>query len=115
LDPPAEGLVSFAARAPLAGAAFLRGLDDDLARCAGSIEAGRAIEGGQALRIESELFYKSEDAASRAAASLRSLLDRLATQPGRFQSLTNSVKLAREAEVLRLRASVPFAMLADVH
>jgi len=40
---------------------------------------------------------------------------RLARAAGPLRTIADSVKLAREAEVLRLRASVPFAVLAELH
>jgi hypothetical protein len=109
VDPPALGLASFAARTRARTGTFLHGVDEGLARCVGSLEAAQSIQ------VEAELFYTSEDGASRAAAALRSLLDRLARASGPLRTIADSVKLAREAEVLRLRASVPFAVLAELH
>jgi hypothetical protein len=125
LDPPARGLASFAGKvrpttppikvapAPATatehGSAFLREIGGGLARYAGS------IEGGDALQVEAELFYTSADGAADAAASIRSLVGRLGQSPGALQSLADSVKLARDAEVVRLHASVSFAVLAYLH
>jgi hypothetical protein len=109
LDPPAHGLVSFAVRRPERGETLFREFGEGLARCLGSVEVGQAIE------MESELLYTSEEGASRAAAALRSLLERLAHAPGPLRSVADSVKLARQAEILRLRASVPFAVLSELH
>jgi hypothetical protein len=125
LDPPAHGLASFAGRlrptapvimpAPAAltgperGAAFLREIGRGLTRYAGS------IEGGDALHIEAELFYTSADHAAEAATSVRSLVSRLGQSPGVLQSLADSVKLGRDSEVVRLRATVPFAVLGYLH
>jgi len=125
LDPPARGLASFAGRVrptapaimsaraasttPERGAAFLREIGRGLARYTGS------IEGGDALHIEAELFYTSADVAAEAAASIRSLVGRLGQSPGALQSLADSMKLGRDSEVVRLHATVSFAVLSYLH
>ena len=109
LDPPAHGLVSFAARRLARGEGVLREFGEGLARCAGSVEIGQDIE------VESELFYTSEEGASRAAAALRALSERLARASGPLRSIADSMKLARDAKILRVRASVPFAVLGELH
>jgi len=115
-DPPARGLASFAGRMPAAATAraatpapIVRRIALGLARYAGF------VEGGDALHVEIELFYASPEAAAGAASLARSLLTRLGEAAGPLRSLSDSVQLANEAEVVRVRAAVPFAVVAELH
>jgi hypothetical protein len=111
-DPPARGLASFAGRAPAVTASTtpgLRRIAQGLARYAGF------VDGGDALHVEIELFYASAEAAADAASSARSLLARLAELSAPLRSLADSVQLARDTAVVRLRAAVPFAVVAELH
>ena len=114
LDPPARGLASFAARIPAsrstASAPPALGL---IAR--GLARTSGLVDGGDAFHVEAELVYESPEAAADAAAAARSLLDRLGASRGPLQSLADSVKLAREAEVVRVRAAIPFAVVEKLH
>jgi hypothetical protein len=111
-DPPARGLASFAGRAPAVTASTtpgLRRIAQGLARYAGF------VDGGDALHVEIELFYASPETAADAASSARSLLARLAELSVPLRSLADSVQLARDTAVVRLRAAVPFAVVAELH
>ncbi len=111
LDPPARGLASFVGKSsgPPAGAAILERMARGLQRYTG------VVEGGDAIHLEAELVYTTAEAAAEAASVARSILARLADSTGPLRSLSDSVKLANEAEVVRLRAAVPFALIANAH
>jgi hypothetical protein len=112
-DPPARGLASFAGRLPAASASAtastVRRLALGLSRYAGF------VEGGDALHVETELVYGSAEAAADAASAARTVLARLGETSGALKTLSDSISLARETEVVRVRAQVPFAVVAELH
>jgi hypothetical protein len=111
LEPPLRGLASFAGRSRRSTreAGIVRAITNGLASYTGS------IDGGDAVHLETDLVYESPGDAARAAASLRSLVARLAVDRGPLRSLADSMNLAENAQVVRVRASVPFAVLAYLH
>jgi hypothetical protein len=116
-DPPARGLASFAGRISSVDASAdepattptFRRIARGLGRCSGF------VEGGDALHVEIELVYGSADAAADAVSAARSLLGRMGQAPGPLKNLADSLVLDRDAEVVRARAAVPFAVIAELH
>jgi hypothetical protein len=115
-DPPARGLASFAGRLAPGEAAnaptkipTFRRIARGLGRYSGF------VEGGDAVHVEIELVYGSPDAAAEAVSAARSLLAALAEATGPLRSLSDSVKLDRQDEIVRARATVPFAVVAELH
>jgi hypothetical protein len=111
LDPAARGLASFVGKsaAPPAGSEIVDRMSRGLARYAG------VVEGGDAIHLEAELIYTTAEGAALAASFARTLLSRLGAASSPLRSLADSVTLANEAEVVRARASVPFALMANAH
>jgi hypothetical protein len=87
----------------------LRRIAEGLSQYAGSLDAS------DALQVETELFYVSPASAEQAEAAIRSMAASLGRATGPLKSLSDSMKLRRESGVVRVRASVPFAMLAALH
>jgi hypothetical protein len=116
IDPPARGLASFAGRLPSAASNPAAPATPTFRRIArGLVRYAGFVEGGDALHAEIELFYASAEEAADAAGAARSVLTRLAEAPGPLRQLADSMELARDAAVVRLRATVPFAVVAELH
>jgi len=116
LDPPARGLVSFAGRVrggeilrATAAVGALRALTDGLIGYAGSLEERDAIE------VEASLTYVSPDRAAAAAEAGRRTAKRLAAAGGKTEKVADSIWLTEVRSSLQVRASVPFAWLAELH
>jgi hypothetical protein len=115
LDPPAQGLVSFAGRmrpsTPIAVVAqsTLRELTEGLVSYAGTIEERAAIE------VDAALTYRSVTDAKRAADKAKDAVARLGTREGTLGTMAHSVKLTEIGASLRVRVEVPFAWLAELH
>jgi len=109
LDPPARGLVAFASRAPPHTDLVPARVVDGLTRFVGS------FEGGDAIHLETELSFGSPEQGARAVASLEPIAARLGRAPQPWRSLSDSMKLARDGGVVRLRVTVPFAVLRELH
>jgi hypothetical protein len=116
LKPPAYGLASFAGRrtaAPQAIAAKLgpklRELGEGLTTYVGVVDAG------DSLNVEVWLNYVSETYAHRAADRGRSVLARLGMLGPPLGTLANSTTLVESGGSLRMKAAVPFAILAELH
>ncbi len=109
LDPPARGLVAFASRAPAIALLMPNLLAEGFTHGVGS------IEGGDAIHLETELAFASPDQAARALSALELAEARLAgaREPWRF--MADSMKLAREGNIVRLRVAVPFAIARELH
>jgi hypothetical protein len=116
LDPPARGLVSFAGRMrkggsfadDRAGGAF-RKLAEGLVDYAGSLDERDGIE------VEASLTYVSPAAALRAAERAREAVTNFAAAGGHFKTMADSVKLTELDSSLRVRATLPFAWLSQLH
>jgi hypothetical protein len=116
LDPPARGLVSFAGRiragvtlrVASASLAF-RELTNGLIGYAGSIEERDGIE------VEASLTYANAERATAAAEAAKRAQKSLAALGDKTEMIANSVKLTEVGPSLQLRASVPFAWLAELH
>jgi hypothetical protein len=115
LDPPAQGLVSFAGRMrpgtpiDVVAQSTLRELMQGLVGYTGSIEDRAAIE------VEASLSYRSATDAKRAADKAKDAVARLGAIEGTLGTVANSVKLTEIGSSLRVRAEVPFACLAELH
>jgi hypothetical protein len=115
LDPPARGLLSFAGRlrdgAPFAAApsGALRELTEGLVGYVGSIEERDAIE------VEASLSYASAKEAGRAAERAKEAALRLAAAGGSLRTMADSMQLTEVGSSLRVRVTVPFAWLGELH
>ncbi|HKQ69998.1 MAG TPA: hypothetical protein VJT73_11695, partial [Polyangiaceae bacterium] len=114
LEPPARGLVSVAGRprggVPAEGRmAWLRPVGEALAKYSASVDAGDAVQ------MEGELFYEGEEQAERARSALEAALAWAGAAGGPFRSLSDSARLARIGDVLEVRITIPFALIAAVN
>jgi len=114
LTAPVRGLVSFAGRmrglrAPANVSMGLRELADGLVQYTGSLEAD------EAFRVEADLTYASRTQAEEAAQAVRGKVERLALLGPPYRTMADSVRLTQNGEALRLRATVPFAIVATLH
>lgn len=122
LDPPARGLVSFAGRVrpgasfPAATKmSFLREWTEGLIAYSGSLDEGRASEGGGTIEIEAAFSYATTQAAEKAAAKAKALIARFVAGGGVAGTVADSVRLTELGTSLRVRGEVPFAWLAKLH
>jgi len=127
LEPPARGLVSFAGRlrggAPfgVASTGIMRGLGDGLVGYAGSLEeaeSSTAPDAGAAttaIEVEATLVYASAAEAASAGKHAKQAIERLGLAGGVLERLANSVKLNETGASVNVRATLPFAWLAELH
>jgi hypothetical protein len=116
LDPPAHGLASFAGRRTAAPpwlatrlGPMLRELSEGLTSYTGSIDAS------EALTFDVWLVYASDAHASRAAKVGRTTLARLQVLDAPVGTVAHSMRLSEAGGSVRIRASVPFAIIARLH
>jgi hypothetical protein len=115
LDPPARGLLSFAGRIRggvalhVTLAAPLRELTDGLIGYAGSLEERDGIE------VDASLTYATAARAAAAAEAATRAKKRLGALGEKAKTVADSVKLTEVGSSLQVRASVPFAWLAELH
>jgi hypothetical protein len=74
-----------------------------------------SLEGGDAIHFDADLVYASSERADQAAAAIRSALALLALSPEPLRSLPDSMNLGVTGDTLRVRATVPFAVVAHLH
>jgi hypothetical protein len=127
LEPPARGLLSFAGRlrggAPfgVASAGIMHALSDGLVGYAGSLEEGESATApdagpaATAIEVEATLVYASATEAAGAAKHAKQATERLGVAGGVLGRLANSVKLTETGASVNVRATIPFAWLAEVH
>ena len=115
LDPPARGLVSFAGRLRGAGLSGLPGGDGMLRRIAeGVARFSGTLDASEGFRIEAELFYRDAPSATRGDERAREVLGRLKGMTPPYVELSDSAKLTRTGEMLRITATAPFALFRSM-
>ncbi|HEX9296910.1 MAG TPA: hypothetical protein VF881_13790 [Polyangiaceae bacterium] len=114
LVPPVRGLVSFAGkvrgtRGPAGLSSVWQGLADGLVQYMGSVEAD------DAFRVEADLTYASAAQAESAVKAASGKVERLGLFGPAFRSMADSVRLTQNGQAIRVRATVPFAIVATLH